>query len=144
MHTDILSNSPCTRTHILQPPPNQITDRHQNVTEHREKLIFLLHFYRTLHWRRGNDGRSKLVCQIKRAKGAVLAQKCANLLVHVTQEVHIRSPATVVFVLHKEMLKDELKFVFLLHHHQLKKRKMITNSSHSCTLQVVTKELKTI
>lgn len=66
---------------------------------------------------------------------SLLAQECANLLVHVTQEVHIRSPATVVFVLHKEMLKDELKFVFLLHHHQLKKRKIIKTSSHRANIR---------
>lgn len=42
-----------TYTHLAIPPPNQITDRHQNVTAHGEKLIFLLHFIE--HYIRGGE-----------------------------------------------------------------------------------------
>lgn len=51
-----------------------------------------------------------------------LAEKLADLLVHVAQEVHVgRSPADAL-VLHQEVLEDELILVFLFHHRQLQTR----------------------
>lgn len=51
---------------------------------------------------------------------AVLAQELTNLLVHVTQEVHVRGPAVVALIFHQEVLKDQLQFVFLFHYYELK------------------------
>lgn len=59
---------------------------------------------------------------------AVLAQELANLLVHVTQEVHIRGPAVVALIFRQEVLEDQLQFVFLFHHHDLKNKKDLVNS----------------
>ncbi len=50
----------------------------------------------------------------------LLAQELTNLLVHVTQEVHVRGPTIVALVLHQEVLEDQLQLVFLFHHHELK------------------------
>lgn len=53
----------------------------------------------------------------------LLAQELTNLLVHVTQEVHIRGPTVVALILHQEVLEDQLQLVFLFHHHELKDNK---------------------
>lgn len=49
-----------------------------------------------------------------------LAEKLADLLVHVTQEVHVRRSAAGALVLHQEVAEDQLVPVLLLHHHQLR------------------------
>lgn len=51
---------------------------------------------------------------------SVLAEKLADLLVHVTQKVHVRSAATGTLVLDQEVPEYELSLVFLFHHHKLK------------------------
>jgi len=53
----------------------------------------------------------------------LLAQELTNLLVHVTQEVHIRGPTIVALILHQEVLENQLQLVFLFHHHELKDNK---------------------
>lgn len=53
----------------------------------------------------------------------LLAQELTNLLVHVTQEVHVRGPTIVALILHQEVLEDQLQLVFLFHHHELKDNK---------------------
>lgn len=50
----------------------------------------------------------------------LLAQELTNLLVHVTQEVHVRGPTIVALVLRQEVLENHLQLVFLFHHHELK------------------------
>lgn len=50
-----------------------------------------------------------------------LAEKLADLLVHVTQEVHVRRSPTGALVLHQEVPKYQLGPVFLFHHCQLQR-----------------------
>jgi len=59
----------------------------------------------------------------RRVDPMLLAQELTNLLVHVTQEVHIRGPTIVALILHQEVLENQLQLVFLFHHHELKDNK---------------------
>ena len=51
-----------------------------------------------------------------------LAEKLSYLLVHVTQEVHVRCSPAGALVLDQEVPEYQLGSVLLLHHHQLQAR----------------------
>ena len=55
--------------------------------------------------------------------GSVLAEKLADLLVHVTQEVHVRRSTAGALVLNQEVPEYELGLVFLFHHSQLQRQR---------------------
>lgn len=65
-----------------------------------------------------------------------LAEKLADLLVHVTQEVHVRRAAARALVLHQEVAEDQLVPVLLLHHHQLRGREREREGSQGEALLV--------